>query len=150
MEERTGWRGQNESQIIEEKRNGRLIGAAETSKERAEWCRLQRKNWNILGLPKRKEWPQCHRESSGQERRSRPCQKEKEQSRLSGVPYHEGGESQDGREPHLGESEGIRARVRGSKREYGVERVESTVKEGRFQGEQGEQARRASLGQVEA
>ena len=60
IEERTGWRGQNESQIIEEKRNGRLFGAAETSKERAEWRRLQRKNLSILGLPKRKEWPQCH------------------------------------------------------------------------------------------
>ena len=34
-----------------------------------------------------------------------PCQKEKEQSRLSRVPVHEGGESQDGREPHLGENE---------------------------------------------
>ena len=65
MEERTGWRGQNESQIVrEEKRNGRLVGAAETSKERAEWRRLQRKNLNIMGLPKRKEWPLCHRESS--------------------------------------------------------------------------------------
>ena len=96
MEERTGWRGQNESQIVgEEKRNGRLVDTAETSKERAEWPRLQRKNWSILGLPKRKEWPQCHRESSWQERRSRPCRKEKEQSRLSKVPDHEGGESQD-------------------------------------------------------
>ena len=56
MEERIGWRGQNESQIgAEEKRNRRLVGAAETSKERAEWRRLQRKNCNILGLPKRKE-----------------------------------------------------------------------------------------------
>ena len=27
-------------------------------------CRLQRRNLSILGLPKRKEWPQCHRESS--------------------------------------------------------------------------------------
>ena len=37
MEKRTGWRGQNESQIVgEEKRIGRLVGAAETSKERAE------------------------------------------------------------------------------------------------------------------
>ena len=107
MGERTGWRGQNESQIGgEEKRNGRLDGAAETSKERAGWRRLQRKNLNILSLPKRKEWPQCHRESSWQERRSRPCQKEKEQSRLSRVPNHEGRESQDGRKPHLGESEG--------------------------------------------
>ena len=111
MEERTGWRGQNESQIIgEEKRNGRLVGAAETSKERAEWRRLQRKNLSILGLPKRKEWPQCHKESSWQERRSRPCQKEKEQSRLSRVPDHEGGESQGGRELHLGEG-GIGARA---------------------------------------
>ena len=106
MEERTGWREQNESQIIEEKRNGRLVGAAKTSKEREEWRRLQRKNWNKLGLPKRKEWPQCHRANKWQVRRSRPCQKEKEQSRLSRVPGHEGGKSQGGRGPHLGESEG--------------------------------------------
>ena len=46
-------------------------------------------NLSILGLPKRKEWPQCHRESSWQERQSRPCQKEKEQSRLSRVPDDE-------------------------------------------------------------
>ena len=107
MEERTGWRGQNESQIVgKEKRNGRLVGAAETSKERAERRRLQRKNLSKLGLLKRKEWPQCHRESSWQERRSRSCQKEKEQSRLSKASDHEEGESQGGREPHLGESEG--------------------------------------------
>ena len=97
-------RGQNESQLVgEEKKNGRLVGAAETSKERAEWRRLQRKNLNILGLLKRKEWSQCHRESSWQERQSNSCQKEKEQSRLSIVPDHEGGETQSGREPHLGE-----------------------------------------------
>ena len=89
MEERTGWRGQNKSQIGgEEDISGRLVGASETSKERAEWHRFQQKNLNILGLPKRKEWPQ--RESSWQERRSRSCQKEKEQSRLSRVPDHEG------------------------------------------------------------
>ena len=107
MEERTEWQGQNESQIVgEEKRNGRLVGAAETSKKRAEWRRLQRKNLSILGLPKRKEWPQCHKESSWQERRSRPCQMDKEQSRQSRVSDHEGGESKGGREPHLGEKEG--------------------------------------------
>ena len=79
MEERTRWRGQNKSQIIgEEKRNGRFYGAAETSKERAEWRRLQQNNLNILGLPKRKEWPQCHKESSWQELQSRLCQKENE------------------------------------------------------------------------
>ena len=55
MEERTEWWGQNESQIIgEEKRNGGLVGAAETSKELKEWRRLQRKNLNILGLLKGK------------------------------------------------------------------------------------------------
>ena len=75
-------------------KNGRL-GAAETSKELAEWRRLQRKNWNKLGLPRRKEWPQYHRESSWQVRRSR----------LSRAPDHEGGESQDGRE------RGIRVRT---------------------------------------
>ena len=144
MEERTEWRGQNESQIIgEEKRNGRLVGAAETSKEHAEWRRLQRKNLSILGLPKRKEWPQCHRESSWQERCSRPYQKETEQSRLSKAPDHEGEESQGGREPHLGEKEG------GSEREHGVDRVDSTVNESRLQGGKGGQARRASLEQVE-
>ena len=36
MEKRTEWQGQNESQIEGgEKRNGRLVGVAETSKERA-------------------------------------------------------------------------------------------------------------------
>ena len=91
IEERTGRRGQNESQIIgKEKRNGRLVGAAETSKERAEWRRLQRKNLSILGLPKRKERSQCHRKSNWQERRSRPCHKDKEQNRLSRVPHHDG------------------------------------------------------------
>ena len=54
----------------------------------------------VASVPQRINW---------QERRSRPCQKEK--SRLSRVPDHEGGESQDGREPHLGEKEGIRARA---------------------------------------
>ena len=57
----------------------------------AEWRRLQRKNLSILDLPKRKEWPQCHRESSWQERRSRPYQEEKEHSRQSKAPDHEGG-----------------------------------------------------------
>ena len=82
-----------------------LYGAEETSKERAEWHRLQRRNLNKLGLPKRKEWPQYHKENRWQGRRSSPCQKEKEQSRLSRVPDYEEGESQGGREPHLGERE---------------------------------------------
>ena len=94
MEETTGRRGQSENQIGgEEKKNGRLVGAAETSKERAEWRRLQRKNLSILDLLKRKRWPQCHRESSWQVFRSRPCQEEKEQSRQFRVPDHKGRES---------------------------------------------------------
>ena len=125
MEERTGWRGQNESQTGEEKKNGRLVGAAETSKERAEWRRLQRRYLSILGLPKRKEWPQCHRESSWQERRSRPCQKEKEQSRLSRVPDHEG------REPHLGESEGDQRRAWSGKGGLHRERRQISIRKGR-------------------
>ena len=94
MEERTRRREQNECQTGgEEKRNGRLQGAAQTSKERAEWHRPQQKNLSILGLPKRKEWPQCHRESSRQKRLSR----------LFKAPDHEGGESQGGQQPHPGE-----------------------------------------------
>ena len=38
---------------------------------------------------------------------------------------------------------------RGSQQEHGVERVDSTGKEGRCQGGQGGQARRASIEQVE-
>ena len=78
MEERTGWWGQNEIQMEgEEKRNDRFVGAAETSGELAEWYRHQRKNLSKLGLPKRKEWPQCHQVSSWQRRPSRLFRSEK-------------------------------------------------------------------------
>ena len=37
--------GEDRTRVIgEEKRSGRLVGVAETSKERTEWRRLQRKN----------------------------------------------------------------------------------------------------------
>ena len=84
----------------------------------AEWPRLQRKNLNILSLPKSKKWPRCHRESRWQERQSHLCLEEKEQSRQSKAPDREAGESQGGRDPHLGERErerGIRARAWGGK-----------------------------------
>ena len=61
---------------------------------------------HIGSAVKRKEWPQCHRESSWQVCQSHLCQKEKEESHLSRVSDHEGGRSQGGREPHLGEREG--------------------------------------------
>ena len=53
----------------DEKRDGRLVVAAGTSGKLAEWRRFQRKNLNILDLPKRKEWPWCHKMSSWQVRR---------------------------------------------------------------------------------
>ena len=99
MEERAGWRRQNESQIEgEEKRSGRLVGAAETSKERAEWRRLQRKKLEHTGPAEKEKVAsvQQRKQLASTVRRSRPCQKEKEQSHLSRVPDHEGGESQGG------------------------------------------------------
>ena len=109
-----------------EKRSGRLVGAAKTSKQLAEWPRLQQRNLNILGLLRSKEWPRCHRESSWQVRQSRPCQKEKEQSRQSRAPDRERGESQGEREPQLGKRKGDHSE--------NMERVDSTVKEDRSQG----------------
>ena len=60
------------------------------------------KNERVVSVPQREQLAR---------RRSRPCQKEKEQSRLSIAPDHEVGKSQGEREPHLGEREGIRARA---------------------------------------
>ena len=99
------------------------------------------KNLNILSLPKRKEWPQCHRESSWQELQSRLCQKEKEQSRLSKAPDHEGEDSQGGREPHLGEKEGDQSKS--------MERKGWTPPWRKADSKKGGKARRASLEQVE-
>ena len=94
MEDRIWWRGQNESQIgAEEKKNGRLVIDPETRKGLGEWRRLQRKKLSTLGLPKRKEWPQCHRDSSWQVRQSCFRQKDKEQSHLSKAPNRKVGES---------------------------------------------------------
>ena len=140
MEERTGRQGQNESQIEEEK--SKTCWCCRDQQRACRRGQALAENLNILSLVKRKEWPQCHRGSSWQERRSRPCQKKKEQSHHSRVPDHERGKSQGGREPHLGERGG-------SEQEHEEERVDSTVNEGRFQGGKGGQARRASLGEVE-
>ena len=83
-------------------------------------------------MPKRKEWPRCHRKSSWQER----------QSRLSRATDREVAESQGEREPHLGERGG-------SERGY-EERVDSTMTEVGFKGGEEGQARRASLEEEEA
>ena len=122
------------------KRSGRLVGAAETSEELAEWRRLQQRNLNILGLVKRKESP---KESSWQVRQSRSCQKKKEQGRLSRVPDRK-------RERVKASESRTLAREKGrSEREHGEERVESTVKEDKFQGGKEGKARRTSIGIVE-
>ena len=83
-----------------------LVGAAETSGELAKWRKLQRKKLSILGLPKRKGWPRCHKVSSWQVRQSRLCQKEKEENHLSRSPDRKEEESQGEREPHLGKKKG--------------------------------------------
>ena len=49
----------------------------------------------------------------------------------------------------VGESRTLARERGGSEREHGVERVDSTMKEGRFQGGRGGQAKRPSLKEVE-
>ena len=100
MKGKTKKRTEQES---DSRRSSTLIGAPETNKDLAKWHRLQQKNLSILGLLKRKEWPQYHRESSWQVHKSRLCQKKKEQSRLCKAPDRKVGKSQGEREPHLGE-----------------------------------------------
>ena len=85
----------------------------------------------------------CHKVSSWQVRQSRLCQKEKDQSRLSRSPDCKVGESQGGTRAAPWRERG------GSEREHGEEWVDSTMKEGRSQGGEGGQAKRASLGKVE-
>ena len=79
--------------------------------------------------------------SSWQGRQSCLCQKQKEQSHSFRSPDHEVGESQGKRELHLGKREGIEEGHR-------EERVDSRLKEARFQGGEGGQAKRTSLTKV--
>ena len=86
MEEKTEWREQSENQIGREEKwqtcwccrdQQRAFRMAQASAEKLEQT----------GPAEKKEWPQCHRESSSwQIRQSRLCQKRKEQSRLSRAP----------------------------------------------------------------
>ena len=104
--------------------------------------RPARKNLNILGLPKRKEWPQCHKTSSWQIRRSRLCQKNKDRAVC---PKH-----QVVRWDKVKVSES-RTLARERRIKAGVWRGKGGLhSEGRqVQGGEGEQAKRASLGEVE-
>ena len=74
---------------VREKRNARLVGAAETSGELAEWRRIQ---WKDLS-----------------KRKSRLCRKEK--SHQSKSPDREVGASEGEQEPHLGEKERAKERA---------------------------------------
>ena len=69
-----------------DRRSGRLVGASETSKEHAEWRRLQRKNLKMLRLLKGKGRPQCHNDSSYEVRQSLLCQKGKKQNLMPRAP----------------------------------------------------------------
>ena len=89
------WRRQNKNQMVEEeKRSGRLVDAAETSKERAEWRKFQRKNlrlsltapstsadyqvleWRLIRPKEWKIWPH----SVPERKREQKKRKEKETS----------------------------------------------------------------------
>ena len=94
-----------ERELEKNKRIDKPVPAAESSGVLAEWPRLQRKNLNKLGLPKRKEWSQCNKKSSWQEYQSRLCQREKKQSHLSRLSDCEEGVDQGERKPQLREKE---------------------------------------------
>ena len=94
----------------EEKRNGRLLGAAKTSKELAESSRLQRHNLNKLGLRKKERVASYQKASSWQERKSSLCQIEKEQNHLSRSSDREVGERVNvSKSNTLAREKGIRA-----------------------------------------
>ena len=104
----------------EEKRNGRLVGVTETSNERVDWRRLQRRNWNILGLPKTKEWPQCHTESSWQERRADLTKRKKNRAVCPEYQFTRGKRVKMGDSRTLARVRAIRARAwRGKGRLHG-------------------------------
>ena len=125
----------------EEKRICKLVVAAETNKELANWCIVEQGNLNTLDLVKenRKEWPRRHKVRSRQVRQSRLCQKKKEMSHLFRSRDREIGESQGEREPHFGKVEVDQS---GS--------MDSKVKEDGFQAGEERQAKITFLGEVGA
>ena len=95
-------------------------------------CRMAQASAEKLehtGPAEKEEWPQYHRESSWQERRSRPCQKEK--SRLSKAPDHEGEKVKVGESRTLARKRGIRARAWSGKGGLHRERRQNSRKKGR-------------------
>ena len=60
-EERTEWRGQSWG---EREEKWKIYWCCQDQQRALEWRLLPRKNLSKLGLPKKKEWPQCHKGSS--------------------------------------------------------------------------------------
>ena len=90
MKERTGWRGQNESQIVGKEK----WQTCWCCRDQQRACRMAQASAEILehtGPAEKKRWPQCHRDSSWQVRQCRLCQKGKELNRLSRAPDHKEG-----------------------------------------------------------
>ena len=114
------------------KRNGRLVGAAEISKEHAQKCRLQRKNLSTLGQPKIEGWPQCHRESSlyGKYPGVTVAKRKKNKA---GCPEHH---ILRWDRVKMSESRSLTSE-RGLELEHVKEMVDSAGKEGRFHGGEG-------------
>ena len=85
MEERTGWRRQDESQIVREKK----WQTCWCCRDQQRACRMVQASAEKLkhtGLAEKKEWPRCHRKSSWRVRQSRFFQNKKKQSHL---PKHQ-------------------------------------------------------------
>ena len=106
MEKKTVWRGRSEILRGGEKK-WQIFGGAKTSREFAEWRRLDLKNLNKLHLPKRKGWSKRHKVSRWQGPPSHLCQKKKEQNHQSRSPNHEMEKSQCEQKVCLGVKEGI-------------------------------------------
>ena len=135
-------RTKQESDSRRKEESGRLVGAAETSKEHAEWCRLQQKTLNILGLLKRVASVPQQRAVG---KYAGAAFAKRERNRAVSSEY----QIMMGEGVKVGESCTL-ARQRGrSEREYEEKRVGSMMKEGRFQRGKEGQARRTSLEEVE-
>ena len=141
MEERTGWRGQNESQTVGEE------------KWQTCWCcRDQQRAYRMAQASAEKigtNWA-CRKGKSGLSATERAVGKyagaafAKRKRNKAVCPKHQ---FMRGKEVKVGESRTL-ARERRSKREHEAESVNFTMKEGRFQGGKGGQATRASQGEV--
>ena len=118
--------------------NGSLVGAAGTSKERAGFSRETCTYWA------------CRNRKSGLSATERAVGKNagaaltKRKRNRAVCPKHQ---IMRGERVKMVEGR-ILAREGGSEREHGVKSVDSTVKEGRFQGRKGAQARKDPLEQV--